>query len=99
MTPQDKLVEIRAEAAGSHYGNPNHIIWLLEHVETLQARAERFEAALRAYNYYWPRRRSPGGGQAEGTLSCGHCGRIGAPCCRDCAIARVNKALAGEDEK
>ena len=37
---------------------------------------------------------SKGGGQAQGTLSCGHGGPVGAPCCRKCAQKMLTSALA-----
>lgn len=54
--------------------------------------AETKSNAFDAHAYWWPRKRSAGGGQAIGTLSCGHCGPVGAPCCQDCAKKLIEEA-------
>ncbi len=48
--------------------------------------------AFDAHAYWWPRKRSAGGGQAIGNLPCGHCGPVGAPCCSECAKDLIDRA-------
>jgi hypothetical protein len=59
----------------------------------VRAVAKEFATALLAHNYYWPRRRSHGGGQACATLACGHVGPVGAPCCQECAKDKIESAI------
>lgn len=64
----------------------------LRRIQKTQEYNRMFVRALKAYTYWWPRRRSVGGGPAEGELACGHIGPVGAPCCRKCAVQWIDEA-------
>lgn len=66
--------------------------WRESHMQ-LEQDNDTLREALVAYVYYKPLQPPIGGGQAEGTLACGHGGRIGAPCCEKCARAKIKSAL------
>ena len=59
--------------------------------------SEELLSTLRAVAYWFLPSR--GGGQASTTLSCGHCGPVGAPCCRRCAQKRLSEVLLLRGEK
>ena len=69
---------------------------LVEAAECLvltESQLEAFAFAVRAYDYWWPRRRRHGGAAAMGRSECGHTAPVGAPCCRNCANKLINSAL------
>ncbi len=56
---------------------------------------DQITIADKAFEYYFGRgTRSHGGGQAEGILACSHGGRVGAPCCKPCAVKFIRQTIA-----